>query len=189
MIPYIFLFVGGLIALFFLWMLIKTCTDYKSIHDRQIFNDKSELDVSNNSYSVKYLLSTCTRDALMIIGGVIICSIGYYLGFTDHGEGFLLFDKNDKQETMEIQKNDRIAENGKYLDTENNQYSYCIRVEQDKIFLNEDPYDIATLKEKIEKIGPNSRILLIDYYAISSTYHDVEDIINACGLECHEESW
>ena len=122
---------------------------------------------------------------LFFIGSMMFLS-GFYLGYAAQGEGFWLYQKLYPQASAN-QVWDELNEEGQFVSESGKAYTYYIVISGKEISLRGEPCsDYNDLKEKLSQIRKENTVMVIDSFAVSSTYHSVENILNELGLSYEE---
>ena len=128
---------------------------------------------------------------VMFVVGFILSYAGAYLQFGERGFGFLFStnalegsDKEDAAVTGELE--DRIDENGNYIDGAGKPYSNYIVVKGNVVVFKDHEFkDMNEFKSFIQDISDMGTVYVVDDYAASSTYNEVVDMLDECGFD-HE---
>ena len=131
----------------------------------------------------KHLMRDCI---CAVIIGIMMFFAGIYLGYAAEGEGFWFYKQFYPEETTN-QVWDEINEDGQFVAADGKAYTYYILISgQDVIFRGEQCVDLSDLKSKLSLIRRENTVIIIDYFAVSSTYHSVKDMLNELGIEYEE---
>lgn len=118
--------------------------------------------------------------------GLMMFLSGYYLGYAAQGEGFWLYQKLYPQASTN-QVWDELNDEGQFVSESGKAYTYYIVISGNEISLRGNPcIDYDDLKEKLSQIRKENTVMVIDSFAVSSTYHAVENILNELGLSYEE---
>lgn len=127
--------------------------------------------------------------ALLAIGLMLIVS-GMYFGFAERGRDFYFYKKIYGEE-LDRNKLDKLTDRGTYLASDGQEYLNYILIRGKDIYYNgseeENIVDIQQLEALLEEMPSENTVVLIDSFAISSTYKQVADILNKMGIGCKEE--
>ena len=196
MIPWILMIIGAAAVLFgvyglFIWYiwspLKERLPDSKSektlihallIHENQRlglqYDDKITRKQSGTVFLIIFLL------------GLLSAFSGFYLGYAAQGEGFWLYQKLYPQASAN-QVWDELNDEGQFVAESGKAYTYYIVISGKEISLCGEPCaDYNDLKEKLAQIRKENTVMVIDSFAVSSTYHSVENILNELGLTYEE---
>ena len=111
---------------------------------------------------------------------------GFYLGYAAKGEGFWLYRKLFP-DRITVQTWDEINENGQYVADSGKAYTYYVLVSGDKVSLSGEPCkNLEELEIKLAEIKRENTVIIIDSFAVSSTYRSVEDMLNEMGIDYEE---
>lgn len=165
----------------------------KAIQDEFLHNtDDSSYDYDKVPASRKLLKKSCS---ILIIVGVVLLSLGLWIKFAPRGNNLFQSDNIDGISTgndnVEYQQDQEHSTTGNYVSSNGESYSYYVIVSEKTIFINED--EIGGTEEfeeylNLEKIDRVHTGLLVDDYAVSSTYHKVEELLDAYGMRYETES-
>lgn len=128
-----------------------------------------------------------TRDfVIAFFTGLMMFFSGIYLGFAEKGQGFWFYKKfypgGDKSQVW-----DDINEDGQFMSEDGKAYTYYILVSGKEVALRGEPCaDMGELKSRLSSIQRENTVVLIDSFAVSSTYHSVEDLLNELGIGYEE---
>jgi len=156
------------------------------VYDREYDFIRSRMDAEIRRHvwhEKRYL----TRDfGICCIIGLLLFGSGVYLGYTEKGEGFWFY-KHFLAEEQTGSLWDAINEEGQYVAEDGRAYTYYILVSGQEISLSSEPCgDLSDLKSRLEDIRRESTVMLIDSFSVSSTYHDVKELLNDLGIEYEE---
>lgn len=128
-----------------------------------------------------------TRDFIVcLLVGIMMFFAGLYLGYAAKGENFWLYRKLFPN-TITVQVWDEINENGQFVSADGKAYSYYVLISERDISLSGEPCtDLEDLKTRLSGIRRENSVIIIDSFAVSSTYHAVENILNELGIEYEE---
>lgn len=191
-ISYIIIIVGVLLIIVgILGLLIIAASPF--IHGFQIIlKRKADYLDYETVQGKKFLHKTTIRytrtSLIMAIIGFMCFFGGIYLGYAARGEDFWFY----KKIFGEIENNgqwDRINDEGRFVASDGKEYTYYILVVGDRISLNGIECDsIEDLKERLSEIRRENTVVLVDSYAVSLTFHSVEDLLNKMGIKCIKET-
>lgn len=177
--------IAGVIGL--LSMLILPIKERMEIvYDREYDFIRSRLDAEIRRHvwhEKRYL----TRDfAILCVIGLLMFGAGVYLGYAKKGENFWFY-KHFLAEEQTGSVWDEINEEGQYVAEDGKTYTYYILVSGRKISLSSEPCgDLEDLKRKLEEIRRENTVMLIDSFSVSSTYHDVKELLSELGIKYEE---
>lgn len=192
MIPWILIIVGavavlvGGFGLLSLYIYLPLKEKFEIVYDRDKEFIKARVD-SETQYTVSYYRKQLQTLFLISfsIGWMMLLS-GFYLGYAAQGEGFWLYQKLYPQASTN-QVWDELNEEGQFVSESGKVYTYYIVISGKEISLCGEPcVDYNDLKEKLSRIRKENTVIIIDSFAVSSTYHSVEDLLNELGLSYEE---
>lgn len=128
-----------------------------------------------------------TRDftICIIIGGLMFFA-GMYLGYAAKGESFWPYKKMFPNR-ITVQAWDEINEEGQYVATDGKAYTYYVLVSGNEVSLSgEQCADLSDLQGRLSAIKRENTVIIIDSFAISSTYHEVEKMLDELGIAYEE---
>lgn len=115
----------------------------------------------------------------MIAGVAILAGLGFLLSDRMGGPAPFVASSGNAAE----EKWDRLTDDGKYKAADGSEYIYCILISGKEYEFNGEPCkDISEIKEKLSEIKKQNTVLIVDHYAVSSYYHDVEDLLKELGI-------
>ena len=192
MIPWIFIIVGaiatliGVIGLLSLYIWIPIKEKFEIVYDRETEFIRARLDTDIQKfvhYTTKQLRNVFLISFFM---GPILFFSGVYLGYAAVGEEFWFYKKLFPQ-AVTNQVWDKINEQGQFVAEDGNAYTYYILVSGKEISLSgENCPDYADLKERLSKIRRENTVMIIDSFAVSSSYQSVKKLLNELGIEYEE---
>jgi hypothetical protein len=194
MIPWIFIIIGSLLSiggaiglLSMLLLPIKERLEIVYNREYDYIRSRTDPDAVNHVRIEKRHL---TRDfSIAFIMGIIIFWSGIYLGFAAKGEGFWFYKKFYPEEALG-QVWDEINEEGQFVSEDNTAYTYYILVSGSEISLNGKSMNLSEdqseLKAKLSAIQSGNKVMLIDSFAVSSTYHFVKDLLDKNKIDYEE---
>jgi len=153
--------------------------------DKEILAARMDEETGRHVWQEKRYL---TRDfVICCVVGVMMFFTGFYLGFAEKGEGFWLYRKLFPDRITAVQAWDEINENGQYVSAAGKTYTYYVLISGNEVSLSGTQCaDLPELKEKLSEIRRENTVIIIDSFAVSSTYHAVEDMLNELGIEYEE---
>ena len=152
--------------------------------DKEIIQARTDKEFGKHVwYEKKHL----TRDFIIcVFAGLMMFFAGLYLGYAAKGEGFWLYRKLFP-DRITVQTWDEINENGQYVADSGKAYTYYVLVSGDKVSLSGEPCaGLTELKNKLTAIKRENTVIIIDSFAVSSTYRSVEDMLNEMGFDYEE---
>ncbi len=192
MIPWILIIVGaamtliGAVGLVRLYICLPIKEKFRIVYDRDKefiqarLNPKLQDFVNYNAEQLR------TKFMSLLLFGLLIFLAGYYLGYAAEGEGFWLYQKFFPQASAS-QVWDELNEKGQFVSESGKAYTYYIVISGKEIALRGEPCaDYNDLKEKLSQIKKENTVMVIDSFAVSSSYHSVENILNELGLSYEE---
>lgn len=190
MIPWILMIAGVIATLLgvtglgylFIWLPVRGLFEIDS--EKKLIQTKWDSDAQyDEDYKRKRSLTTFL--ILCLIGPMMFLS-GFYLGYAEQGEGFWLYQKLYPQASANWVW-DELNEEGQFVSESGKAYTYYIVISGKEISLRGEPCtDHNELKEKLSQIRKENTVIVIDSFAVSSTYHSVETILNELGLSYEE---
>lgn len=178
--------IGSLIG-FFSLLILPIKERFEIVYDREYDYIRSRTDAEVRKH-VRAETKRLIRDfIIMFFVGILMFFSGLYLGYAAKGEDFWFYKKfyPSKEETLLVW--DSINENGQYVANDGKTYTYYILVNENTVSLRGEPCDSPEeLKAGLSDIQRENKIILIDCYAIASTYHEVADILKELGLKYEE---
>lgn len=191
MIAWIFIVVGALLAIFGVYKLLRMIILPFKERDKIVYEGKydyihSRLDPEIQKH-VRNEKKHLMRDYLCAVFiGFMMFFAGIYLGFAAEGEGFWFYKQFYPEETKN-QVWDEINKEGQFVSADGKAYTYYILISgRDVIFKGEQCDDLSDLKSKLSLIRRENTVIIIDDFAVASTYHSVEDMLNELGIEYEE---
>lgn len=192
MIPWIFIIVGvivtliGVIGLLSLYVWIPIKEKFEIVYDRETEFIRARLDSDIQKfvdYTTKQLRNVFIISFFM---GPILFFSGVYLGYAAVGEEFWFYKKLFPQ-AVTNQVWDKINEQGQFIAEDGTAYTYYILVSGKEISLSgEECQDSVDLKNRLSQIRRENTVMIIDSFAVSSTYQSVKNLLNELGIEYEE---
>ena len=192
MIPWIFIIVGvivtliGVIGLLSLYVWIPIKEKFEIVYDRETEFIRARLDSDIQKfvdYTTKQLRNVFIISFFM---GPILFFSGVYLGYAAVGEEFWFYKKLFPQ-AVTNQVWDKINEQGQFISEDGTAYTYYILVSGKEISLSgEECQDSVDLKNRLSQIRRENTVMIIDSFAVSSTYQSVKNLLNELGIEYEE---
>ena len=111
---------------------------------------------------------------------------GFSLGYAAKGDGFWLYRKLFPDRIV-VHTWDEINENGQYVADDGRAFTYYVLVSGDKVSLSGEPCaDLEDLEKRLTEIKRENTVIIIDSFAVSSTYRGVEKMLNEMGIDYEE---
>ena len=179
------LIIGGVLGLLSL-LLLPIKERFEVVYDKEQDYIRARLDRGIARY-VKGEAKKLARDfALVALMGILMFFIGFYLGFTAEGDGFWFYEQFYPQEAAS-QVWDKLNEEGQFVATDGQAYTYYILVSGKEISLGgKSCTDLADLKDRLSAIRRENTVILIDSFAVASVYHAIEDMLEELGIKYEE---
>ena len=156
------------------------------VYDRDKEFIKARLDSETQSVVAYHKKQLQTLFLISFLLGWMMLLSGFYLGYAAQGEGFWLYQKLYPQSSAD-QVWDELNDEGQFVAESGKAYTYYIVISGKEISLRGEPCtDYNDLKEKLAQIRKENTVMVIDSFAVSSTYHSVENILNELGLSYEE---
>ena len=155
--------------------------------DKDIVQSRTDSKVRKIVLSEKKRL---TRDfVICVFAGVMMFFAGLYLGYAAKGEGFWLYRKLFRVEAEATAPVwDRINDNGQYVASDGTTYAYYILIDGKEISLNGEPCaGLEDFRTRLQEIKRENTVMIYDSFAVSSTYHAVEALLDELGFDYEEE--
>ena len=191
MIPWILIIAGILLAVFGILGLISLLVlpifeRFEVVYEKEKEIIQSRTD-SEFAKHVWYEKRHLTRDfTICIFAGVLMFFAGFYLGYAAKGDGFWLYRKLFPNRIV-VHTWDEINESGQYVSEDGRAYTYYVLVSGDKVSLSGEPCaNLEELKIRLTEIKRENTVIIIDSFAVSSTYRGVKTILNEMGMDYEE---
>ena len=82
---------------------------------------------------------------------------------------------------------DEINENGQYVAEDGRAFTYYVLVSGKEVSLSGEPcVDMEELKSKLTAVKRENTVIIIDSFAVSSTYRSVVDMLDKLGIDYEE---
>lgn len=192
MIPWILMIIGavavlvGGFGLLSLYIYLPIKEKFEIVYDRDKEFIKARLDSETQSVVTYHKKQLQTLFLSSFLLGWMMFLSGFYLGYAAQGEGFWLYQKLYPQASAN-QVWDELNDEGQFVAESGKAYTYYIVISGKEISLCGEPCaDYNDLKEKLTQIRKENTVMIIDSFAVSSTYHSVESILNELGLSYEE---
>lgn len=194
MIPWTLIILGVLLAILgalgLLAILLLPIFDrFEIVFDK----DKDILQVRTDSKFGKIVWKEkqhLTRDFfLCLVIGLMMFWAGFYLGYAAKGENFWLYRKIFPGEvTASAPVWDKINDKGQYVASDGAAYTYYVLVSGNEISLSgEKCENTEDFRNRLLEINRDNTVIIYDSFAVSSTYHAVEALLNELGFDYEEE--
>lgn len=121
---------------------------------------------------------------LSIVFGIVALASGLAIQYMPHGNDSIF--SATAEGTSIGDDNEQSSITNEYSSNTTTDFStdYTIVISGDVISLNNNTfYTIEEFKNHLETLERTKKVFLIDDFAISSVYHDVEKAINDCGFD------
>lgn len=191
MIPRILIVVGVLLVLFgiigmFSLLILPIRENFEIVLGREYDFIRARLDPGIKKFITgkkKRLTIEFLTTGLL---GTLMFFSGLYLGFAAEGEGFWFY-KQFFPQGASAQVWDAINEDGQFVAEDGKVYSYYILLSGREIsFCGEVCGELEDLRNRLDGIRRENTVIIVDSFAVSSTYHEVEDMLNELGIEYEE---
>jgi len=129
-----------------------------------------------------------TRDFIIcIFAGLLMFFAGMYLGYAAKGESFWPYRKLFPNRVAQVQVWDELNDAGQFVANDGTAYTYYILVSGNDVSLSgEMCADLNDLQRRLSAIKRENTVIIIDSFAVSSTYHGVEKMLNELGIAYEE---
>ena len=153
--------------------------------DKDIVQSRTDTKVGKLVWQEKRHL---TRDFIIcVFAGVMMFFAGMYLGYAAKGDSFWPYKKMFPNQVAAVPVWDEINADGQFVATDGRAYTYYILVSGDEVSLSgEACTDLNDLVKKLSDIRRENTVIIIDSFAVSSTYRGVEKILDEMGSEYEE---
>ncbi len=191
MIPWTLIIVGALCTIFGVLglvsiLLLPVFERFEIVYDKdkEIIQARTDPEFGKHVWYEKRHL---TRDFIIcIVAGTMMFIAGFYLGYAEKGDDFWLY-KKLFPDRIAVQTWDEINESGQFVSSTGKAFTYYILVSGDEVSLSGiQCEDLPDLKKRLSEIRRENTVIIIDSFAVSSTYHAVEDMLNELGIEYEE---
>ena len=188
MIPWTLIIVGallnvlgvlGLISLLLLPIFERFEVVYDK--DKEILSARMDKEIGKHVwYEKKHLKRDFT---ICVFAGILMFFAGFYLGYAAKGDGFWLYRKLFPDRIV-VHTWDEINESGQYVSEDGRAFTYYVLVSGNAVSLSGEPCaDLTELKNKLSEIKRQNTVMVIDSFAVASTYRGVEKILNELGID------
>ena len=191
MIPWTLIIIGALLTVFGVlgWISLFVLPFFERFEvvydkDKEIIQARTDPEFGKQVwYEKKHLKRDFT---ICIFAGILMFFAGFYLGYAAKGDGFWLYRKLFPDRVV-VHTWDEINENGQYVADDGRAFTYYVLVSGDKVSLSGEPCaDLADLEKRLTEIKRENTVIIIDSFAVSSTYRGVEKMLNEMGIDYEE---
>ena len=173
MLPIIFKSIGIIIIILVLFVFFRS-------------KGKATLERAYHSFQKPIIL-------LSLLGiGIILILLGMVIGNSPRGNESLSSENvvgistgNDNLNNQQIERN---SSTGNYISSNGNIYSYNVSVSENQIKFNgQEINSIEELEDLLKKLDRHYTVLLVDDFAVSPTYHQVENLLSNYGYNIESD--
>ena len=191
MIPWTLIIIGALLTVFGVlgWISLFVLPFFERFEvvydkDKEIIQARTDPEFGKQVwYEKKHLKRDFT---ICIFAGILMFFAGFYLGYAAKGDGFWLYRKLFPDRVV-VHTWDEINEQGQYVADDGRAFTYYVLVDGDKVSLSGEPCaDMEDLQKKLAEIKRENTVMIIDSFAVSSTYRGVEAMLNEMGIDYEE---
>ena len=191
MIPWTLIIIGALLTVFGIlgWISLFVLPFFERFEvvydkDKEIIQSRTDPEFGKQVwYEKKHLKRDFT---ICVFAGSLMFFAGFYLGYAAKGDDFWLYRKLFP-DRIAVHTWDEINENGQYVFDDGRAFTYYVLIDGNKISLSGEPCaDLEELKTKLTGIKRENTVIIIDSFAVSSTYHGVEAMLNEIGIDYEE---
>lgn len=191
MIPWTLIIVGALLTVFGVlgWISLFVLPFFERFEvvydkDKEIIQARTDPEFGKQ---VWYEKKNLRRDfTICVFAGILMFFAGFYLGYAAKGDGFWLYRKLFPDRIV-VHTWDEINESGQYVADTGKAYTYYILISGDEVSLSgESCVDLNELKDKLSEIKRQNTVMIIDSFAVSSTYRGVKGLLNELGIDYEE---
>lgn len=191
MIPYILIIIGIVLTLVaiigFIRLLLLPFTRMRGV----VFEREDDFLKYQSREGKKYFRSNLKQITwiylAILIAGLSCFLLGMYLGYAAKGDSFWLY-RQIFGEDKKIGEWDRISEDGTFIAEDGKEYKYYILVDgKECSFCGETCADLTELSADLDDIRRENTVILIDSFAVSSVYRDVEQLLKESGIKYETE--
>ena len=191
MIPWTLIIIGALLTVFGVlgWISLFVLPFFERFEvvydkDKEIIQARTDPEFGKQVwYEKKHLKRDFT---ICIFAGILMLFAGFYLGYAAKGDGFWLYRKLFPDRVV-VHTWDEINENGQYVADDGRAFTYYVLVSGDKVSLSGEPCaDLEDLEKRLTEIKRENTVIIIDSFAVSSTYRWVEKMLNEMGIDYEE---
>lgn len=178
MIPTLLMILGFLALIFGIVLLFNVIISPVKVQMRSINGQESiEENESVKRTRKKDREQMRSKSFAIIVIGAAVFAAGWYWGYAEKGEGFWfhkLFFANDEA----VECWDKISDDGKYISDSGNVYTYYLLVKENEYeFCGEPCESIDEVEEKLSQIKRENTVMLIDSFAVASSFHAAEELL------------
>lgn len=154
--------------------------------DKDIVQARTDAKIGKIVWAEKQRL---TRDFIICtIAGIMMFFAGMYLGYAAKGDSFWPYKNMFPNRVAAVAVWDEINDAGQFVATDGKAYTYYILVSGNEVRLSgELCADLNELEQKLSKIRRENTVVIIDSFAVSSTYRGVEKMLDELGIAYFEE--
>ena len=191
MIPWTLIIIGALLTVFGVlgWISLFVLPFFERFEvvydkDKEIIQARTDPEFGKQVwYEKKHLKRDFT---ICIFAGILMFFAGFYLGYAAKGDDFWLYRKLFPDRIV-VHTWDEINENGQYVADDGRAFTYYVLVSGDKVSLSGEPCaDLEDLEKRLTEIKRENTVIIIDSFAVSSTYRGVEKMLNEMGIDYEE---
>ena len=191
MIPWTLIIIGALLTVFGVlgWISLFVLPFFERFEvvydkDKEIIQARTDPEFGKQVwYEKKHLKRDFT---ICIFAGILMFFAGFYLGYAAKGDGFWLYRKLFPDRIV-VHTWDEINENGQYVADDGRAFTDYVLVSGDKVSLSGEPCaDLEDLEKRLTEIKRENTVIIIDSFAVSSTYRGVEKMLNEMGIDYEE---
>ena len=188
MIPWTLIIIGALLTVFGVlgWISLFVLPFFERFEvvydkDKEIIQARTDREFGKQVWYEKKKLK---RDfTICFFSGILMFFAGFYLGYAAKGDGFWLYRKMFPDRIV-VHTWDEINESGQYVAETGKAYTYYILISGNAVSLSGEPCaDLTELKNKLSEIKRQNTVMVIDSFAVASTYRGVEKILNELGID------
>jgi len=153
--------------------------------DKEVISARTDAEVGKIVWHEKKKL---TRDFIIcILIGIMMFFAGMYLGYAAKGDSFWPYRKMFPNRVAVVPVWDEINDAGQFVATDGKAYTYYILVSGNEVSLSgETCTDLNDLKKRLSEIKRENTVIIIDSFAVSSTYRGVENMLDELGIVYEE---
>ena len=193
MIPWILIILGALCTVFGVLglislLLLPIFERFEIVYDKDKEIIQARMDREYGRH-VRYEQRNLTRDFIVcIFAGLLMFFAGLYLGYAAKGDGFWLYRKLfPNRIAVETVAWDAINENGQFVAEDGTAYTYYVLISGDTVHLSgEACEDLTDLRTRLTEMQRQNTVMIIDSFAVSSTYRSVRDMLDELGIDYEE---
>ncbi len=185
MLPNIFIILG---------IIIIICCVISYIKSPQIIIVHNSDDAKNASNNEKDT-GKVKRFGMIIcfIIAIIFLIIGFVIQYASRGNDTFLSEDiegiNTGNDDMQYQQKQGVHITGNIMNLSDYEYSYSVVVSEKMISLNNQQIGgIDQFEEYLKELDRQQKVLLVDDFAVSATFHKVQELLDAYGMKYEMES-